>query len=100
MWTNNENMVEFLTGDKTCTVSFTNRKYCNRMKKLHEKRPGDFEAFEVNADGSVYARIPLKWLKITPPAKRDFTEEQREAMRMRMSGINVGRTQDDEDDDE
>lgn len=74
---NNENAVEFYNGDKTCTVTFTNVRMCNRMKKLHEKNPDKFERFVLNEDGSVYARIPLKWLKITAPRETNYTEEER-----------------------
>lgn len=75
---NNENAVEFITGEKTCTVSFTNQKYCNKMKKLYEKNSESFEVFEINKDGSVYAKIPLKWLKISVPRTMNMTDEERQ----------------------
>ena len=74
---NNENAVEFLTGEKTCTVSFTNQKFCNRIKKFYEKHPDRFETYVVNPDGSVYATIPLKWLKISVPKGENMTDEDR-----------------------
>lgn len=39
-----------------------------------------------NKDGSVCAKIPLKWIKINPGSKtgRVMTEEQKEAARIRL----------------
>lgn len=87
---NNENMIEFLRGQKTCTVTFTNQKHINRMKKLYEKYPECFERYKENEDGSLYARIPLKWLKISKPKEVIMTEEQRlaAAERLRNSRAN------------
>jgi hypothetical protein len=94
----NENMIEFLTNDKKCTVTFTNRKHINRIKKIHEERRDDFSYFFENEDGSVCAKIPLKWIKINPGSKetRTMTDEQREAARKRLSDArmrrNLGKT--------
>lgn len=84
---NKENMVEFLTGQKTCTVSFTNQKHINRIKKLYEERKDDFTYLVENQDGSICAKIPLKWIKINPGSKegRVMTEEQKEAARLRFA---------------
>lgn len=84
MWTNNENVVEFLTGDKTCTVSFTNRRYCNKIMKMYASHPEVFERFEVNQDGSVYARFPLNCLKFSIPKAVTMTEEQKTAIADRL----------------
>ena len=82
-----ENVVEFLSGQRTCTVTFTNQKHVNRMKKLYEERKEDFKYFHINADGSVCAKIPLKWLKLNAGSKekREMTEEQKEALRQRFA---------------
>lgn len=84
---NTENMVEFISGTRTATVTFTNQKHINRMKKLYEERKDDFKYFKINKDGSVCAKIPLKWIKISPGSKekRIMTEEQKEAARIRLA---------------
>ena len=84
---NKENMVEFLTGQRTCTVTFTNQKHINRIKKLYEERKDDFTYLVENPDGSICAKIPLKWIKINPGSKegRVMTEEQKEAARLRLA---------------
>jgi hypothetical protein len=54
---------------------------------LYEERKEDFKAFDVNEDGSVCARIPVKWIRINPGSKegRVMTEEQKEAARIRLA---------------
>ena len=82
---NQENMIEFIAGQKTATVTFSNRKHINRIKKLYEDRKDDFKYFMENDDGTVCAKIPLKWVRINPGSKteRIMTDEQREAARIR-----------------
>ena len=83
---NIENMVEFISGTRTATVTFTNQKHINRMKKLYEERKDDFKYFKENKDGSICAKIPLRWVKINAGSKtgRIMTEEQKEAARKRL----------------
>ena len=83
---NMENVVEFISGTRTATVTFTNQKHINRIKKLYEERKDDFKYFKENTDGSVCAKIPLKWIKINAGSKtgRVMTEEQKEAARIRL----------------
>lgn len=85
---NTENVIEFLKNARTCTVTFTNQKHINKIKKLYEERKEDFSYFHLNPDGSVCAKIPLKWVKISAPAtrgKREMTEEQKAALRERLA---------------
>ena len=84
---NTENMVEFISGTRTATVTFTNQKHINRIKKLYEERKDDFKYFKENEDGSICAKLPLKWIKINAGSKegRVMTEEQKEAARIRLA---------------
>ena len=83
---NNENCIEFLSGERSAVVSFTNKKHINRIKKLYEERKDDFKYFHENTDGSICAKLPLKWIKINSGSKnrRVMTEEQKEAARIRL----------------
>ena len=83
---NSENMIEFISGTRTATVTFTNQKHINRIKKLYEERKDEFKYLVENPDVSVCAKIPLKWIKINPGSKtgRVMTEEQKEAARIRL----------------
>lgn len=83
---NTENVLEFISGARTATVTFTNQKHINRMKKLYEDRKDDFKYFKVNKDGSVCAKIPLKWIKISPTRtnNRIYTEEEKQKITERL----------------
>ena len=81
--------MEFISGTRTATVTFTNQKHINRIKKIYEERKDDFKYFKENTDGSVCAKIPLKWIKINAGSKtgRVMTEEQKEAARIRLQKV-------------
>lgn len=56
-------------------------------------------------DGCIYASVPSQWLKIAPPRKLSYTDEQREAMgerlkKYRKSLTDLQEPDDDDDDDE
>ena len=82
-----ENVIDFITGERTATVTFTNRKHINRIKNIYEERKDDFKYFRENPDGSICAQIPLKWIKINPGSKekRVMTEEQKKAASERLA---------------
>ena len=85
---NNENMVEFLSGARTATVTFTNPKHIRKLKELYEEHSEDFRYFKLNKDGSVCAKIPLKWIRISygrTGTKREMTEEQKQALKERLA---------------
>ena len=88
---NTENMIEFIAGAKTATVTFTNQKHINRIKAIYKDRSDEFRYFVENDDGSVCAKIPLRWVKLNPGSapgsrpKREMTEEQKEELRNRLA---------------
>lgn len=84
---NTENVIEFISGSHSATVTFTNQKYINRIKKLYAERKEDFKKYTENKDGSICATLPLKWIRINPGSKtgRVMTEEQKEAARIRLA---------------
>lgn len=73
---NNENCVEFLNNQKTMTVSFCSQKWITKIKKLSQSNPDDVEIIAENKDGSICARLPIKFLKISAPRK--VSDEQRQ----------------------
>lgn len=63
------------------------------MKKFYEKQPQDFEYFIENTDGSVCGRVPKSWSrKFGPPAKREYTQEQKDALAERMKNMREKQT--------
>lgn len=75
---NQENMIDFVSGKHSATVSFTNGKHIRRIKAIHEERADEFKFYCENEDGSVCATIPLKWIKINPGSKPDPDKPKRE----------------------
>ena len=73
---NNENCVEFLNNQKTMTVSFCSQIWITKIKKLSQSNPDDVEIIAENKDGSICARLPIKYLKISTPRK--VSDEQRQ----------------------
>lgn len=81
---NNENAIEWLRDQDRITVTLSDRKMINTVKRLSVKHPADVEilALPENNGGYLYARLPLSWLKIRDPGRRaEKTPEQIEAAR-------------------
>lgn len=70
-----ENCIEWIKDQKQATLSLSQRRTISRVKKLAEKYPEECQIVAENKDGSVYAHIPVSWIKINPSMK--LTEEQR-----------------------
>ena len=81
-----ENVIEFLKDEKRATVTFSQGKYRNRIQKLAKEYPEKCQIVAKNRDGSICARIPVAWVKISPPAAR--SEIQKEHARERMRNLN------------
>ena len=59
------------------------RKWISKVRKLKQKYPDQVEIIrepEAN-DGCIYARVPVCWLKLTPP--RQLSDDQRAEMSAR-----------------
>ena len=70
----NENVIEWLRGQKTVAVTLcSNGKFNNKLLKLAETHPEIQIRF--NDDGSMFTHVPLSWIKISPPRK--VSEEQK-----------------------
>ena len=74
---NNENCIEWINNQKQITVSLCQEKWINKIKILKEKHPDDVIIMAENEDGSICAKLPIKFLKISAPKK--VSEEQRQA---------------------
>ena len=76
-----ENNIEWLNGQQTVTVTLSQAKFINKVKRLAEQHEGVRIVAE-NSDGSICAHLPLSFIKISAP--RQLTEEQREQARERL----------------
>lgn len=76
-----ENNIEFLRNSETATVCFSQGRYVSRIKKLSEQYPDECKIMYTNADGSIVAHVPTRWIKVSPTRK--VSDEQREASSQR-----------------
>lgn len=92
VWTENENMVEFLDSDKEATVTLHDMRLKNRVMRLAEEYPDEvtIKAMPEKNHGYLVAHVPKKWVKINPPIKIELSEEQRQERRERMLRIRNG----------
>ena len=67
-----ENVLEFYKGSKVATVTLCAKRYINRVKKLAQKFPDEFEVVAENEDGSIVAHIPVKAIKINYTKREDL----------------------------
>lgn len=82
-----ETSVDFLNVDKHATFCSSETKWINKILKLQESYPDKVEiayAPEEN-DGMIVAHLPKNWFKISPPRKREMTDEQRAAAAERLA---------------
>lgn len=81
-----ETSIERIQGTDYCTVFTAERKFINTLNRLKEEYPDEVEILTINEDGSMVAHAPYPWFKfIKPPAKREYTDEQKQAMAERMA---------------
>lgn len=79
-----ENAIEWLNGQDRVTVTLSQGRLINKVKKLAEKYK-EVEIVRENEDGTLLAHLPLKFIKISAP--RQITEEQREQARERFNAM-------------
>ena len=77
--TNCENCIEWIRNSKTATLSFSQKRYVTKIKRLAEKYPDEIQIVYENNDGSIIAHIPVSAIHISIRKRKELTEEQREA---------------------
>lgn len=76
-----ETCIERITDSDYCSVYTGERKFVNQLMRYKEQYPDEIKIIEYK-DGYVLAHVPFDWLKfVRPPIKRNYSEEQREALR-------------------
>ena len=82
----NETACDYLSCDKHATFCSSETKWINKILKLAEQYPNEVEIQVLPEDnqGMILAHIPKSWMKISPPRKSNYTEEQRLAIAERL----------------
>ena len=73
-----ENTIEFTKDAKRATVTFSQGRYCTKVKKLAQSHPEECQIVAENKDGSICAHVPVSWVKILPP--RNLSEEYKKEL--------------------
>ena len=71
---NNENCIEWISGQHNIVCSISQQKYISKIKKLAEKYPKKVK-IKFNKDGTICAKLPLKALKLSI-IEREFSADQ------------------------
>ena len=79
-----ENAIEWITGSQTMTVTLDGKRYVNRVKSLARSHPDEVEIVAVNDDGTICAHLPLRYLKLTAPAQREISDDQKAVLAERL----------------
>ena len=75
-----EHIIEWLKGETAAQITAPSTSWLkNCLVRLAEKYPDDVKIIKINADGSVYGVVPVKFVQIRPP--KQVSESQREALR-------------------
>lgn len=84
-----ENVIEWIKNQKQAALTLCQRRTITRVKELSEKYPKECQIIAENEDGSIFAHIPVGWIRINPPM--NLSEEQRavKAERMRRNVLNA-----------
>lgn len=94
----NEFAIEWIRGRDWAGVTAPSSSWLkNRILKLAERYPDEVKVLANNADGSIFAHVPVKYIKISPPRK--ISEEQRTAAAERLKRIREEKEYNDPEDD-
>lgn len=80
-----ETSIDRIQGEKYCSIFTAEKKFINQLKEFAKEYPESVQIQYTNKDGSILAVVPFDWFRfVKPPSKRNFTDEQRQAMSERM----------------
>lgn len=82
-----ENVIEWLKDSKTATVTLSQGRYITKIRKLAKQYPDEVEIIRENKDGSLLVHIPVSYIKINNPPRREYTEEERAVMAERLRNV-------------
>lgn len=82
-----ETNIDIVNTEHQATVSSSELKQINKIKKLHESHPEEVKIVIAPEDnhGVIVAKMPKSYIKISPPRKVNYTEEQRAAAAERLA---------------
>lgn len=95
-----ENVIEWINGQDTIAVTLSQGRYISKVKKLAKRHPDQVKILHENEDGSIFAHLPIRALKLNLSAKRELSEEDRKKIGARLHSGKAQTEYDSDDDDE
>lgn len=92
-----ENVIEWINGQDTIAVTLHQGRYISRVEKLAKKFPDKVKILARNDDGSIFAKLPLKALKLNLSSKSEMSEVDRQKVAERFAKSRKEREWADED---
>lgn len=84
----NENAIEWITGDKTATVTFSNGRFVGKVRKLAAEHPDEVKIVKDYGNG-ILAHIPVKYIRIGAISRKPMTEAEKEKAREWMKHVRM-----------
>ena len=66
-----ENCIEWLNGQDVVSVTLSQKRLISKVKRMAEKHPNLVKILAENADGSIFAHLPLKAVKLSIVLRED-----------------------------
>ena len=80
----NECVIEWVRGgDHAGVTAHSNSRLKSRIEKLAEKFPDKVKIIARNEDGSIFAHVPISYVKINPPRQVSEETAQRASERLK-----------------
>lgn len=80
-----DNCMEWLTGQRIGAVTFSQKRWINKIKSYAKDYPDEIKIIAEDPNGTIYAHVPISWFKFSPPRKgREFSEEEKSAAAERL----------------
>lgn len=80
-----ENCIEWLNGQDTISVTLSQGRYISKVRKLAEKYPDLVQILAENDDGSIFAHMPLKSLKLNIISPKELGNDEKEKLVERLT---------------
>lgn len=71
-----DNSIQWYTGDDYVSVTLSQRKHINKVRKMAKQHPESVQILHENYDGSIFARLPLKAVKLSIITRKESEDEQ------------------------
>lgn len=74
-----ENCIEWLNGQNVVSVTLSQKRLISKVKKMAEKHPDLVTILAENEDGSIFAHLPLKAVKLSIISRNGAVSEDEES---------------------